>query len=562
MMSDQTLIFQMNVGNGPHRRIVQATMYIHRTKSQHKRATKHEGWKASISYSGTRLFGSWRPTIGDAVDAVLKRHYPTISDCDRRRLTENARRKDTTAQLLLTHSCCNHRDFHTGDTVAQPLCVSEHVSPVVDAAHSHAHEQSPRVRYVHQMYGLYGDDKPMSDLFETSRRAWSDVAAGMGARYILWSAAEVEALVKHRYPQHWDMYCDVRYPIMRCDIGRIAILHSYGGLYADLDTYPNRAWYAQAELALQRVTYYKSESASAIRKSARPPAKIARLPKRAWRANLHGSQACVALDMEVIIGAAGHHVFVDWLNYIDTQIQCKPYADTRSFWYAAKMRYVFQTTGPYSMNRFLKLKSNATTLRNLTWLDCNHFKDADSLTANRKRLYDVISFRSQSYFTQEHSIHVAVGHGDAVLPTLPTAKRLRVKSADPRLPTANACSSLARGDATVLSGSQPSQEAHSEDVSPPPVDEAAAADDITSRIDGTLDLKSNFIADRLSAPMITAVGQSVIEARTTSEDRCMMNQMKLHFNRYKNCVAAKVLMEEMPRELREWITAHGGSDDA
>ena len=234
------------------------------------------------------------------------------------------------------------------------------------------------------------------------------------------------------------------------------------------------------------------------------------------------------------------------------------------------MRYVFQTTGPYSMNRFLKLKSNATTLRNLTWLDCNHFKDADSLTANRKRMYDVISFRSQSYFTQEHSIHVAVGHGDAVLPTLPTAKRLCVKSADLRLSPANACSSPARGDATVLSGPQPRHEAHIEDVRPPSVGEAVAADVITSKLGDPLNLT---IADRLSDPMITAVGQSVIEVPVTSDEpnhHDMMHQLKLHFNRYNNCIATTVIMDDMSHELkvwimdeaRYWVTEHGGIADA
>ena len=98
--------------------------------------------------------------------------------------------------------------------------------------------------YVHQIYGLFGDGKPMSQRFEDSRDAWSACAGRMGARYHLWNAAEVETLMRTRYPQFWDTYQRVRYPVMRADIARIAILHAYGGLYADLDTMPNRQSYA------------------------------------------------------------------------------------------------------------------------------------------------------------------------------------------------------------------------------------------------------------------------------------------------------------------------------
>ena len=36
---------------------------------------------------------------------------------------------------------------------------------------------------------------------------------------------------------------------MRVDIGRVMILHRYGGLYSDLDVIPNRSSYAQTPFA-------------------------------------------------------------------------------------------------------------------------------------------------------------------------------------------------------------------------------------------------------------------------------------------------------------------------
>ena len=40
---------------------------------------------------------------------------------------------------------------------------------------------------------------------------------------------------------------------MRVDIGRVASIYIYDGLYSDLDALPNRLWYEQADLALARV---------------------------------------------------------------------------------------------------------------------------------------------------------------------------------------------------------------------------------------------------------------------------------------------------------------------
>ena len=220
-------------------------------------------------------------------------------------------------------------------------------------APSQAHRRESCVQHVHQIYGLFGDDKPMSDLFLTSQQKWSEVAKGMGAQYHLWNAVEVETLMKHTYPEYWDMYCSVRYPIMRCDIARIAILHSFGGLYADLDTLPNRAWYEQADLAVLRVQVprTKSGAGAATRLSDKPKQSAEILDTK--------------LDMEVIIGSAGNQTFLDWLNYIREQIASKSYAEKSSFWHDARMRYIFNTTGPYAMRRFLNLPANAAKLQKL-----------------------------------------------------------------------------------------------------------------------------------------------------------------------------------------------------
>ena len=214
----------------------------------------------------------------------------------------------------------------------------------------------------------------------------------MGATYHLWNADEVESLMKQRYPQYWDMYCNVRYPIMRADIGRIAILHTYGGLYADLDVHPNRGFYEQVKFAVARCPRQQKKKSGKV--------KAVRLPAKKTRT----CRASTFLDMEVIVGSAGNAVFLAWLEYIREQIAEKPYKNKKNIFYKWRMRYVFHTTGPRGMTRFLNQRANAAYKRDMTFLECNHFKDAETLTAHEKRKFDVISYQSQSYFTTKHSM--------------------------------------------------------------------------------------------------------------------------------------------------------------
>jgi hypothetical protein len=349
---------------------------------------------------------------------------------------------------------------------------------------------------VHQIYGLFGDDKPMSNLFQTSNKMWKEVAAGMGAQYHLWNAAEVESLVKQRYPQFWDMYCGVRYPIMRADIGRLAVLHNYGGLYADLDIMPNRTWYAQAALAVPRVQVLP----------ARPSAKTTR----------QSGTVRTYLEMEVIVGAKGNPMFIDWLTHIRKEIACKSYARKESFWYHAKMRYVYNTTGPRSMARFLKLPANVEHVKSLKFLECNHFKEAKDLTQMQRRYFDVISHESNSYFTDAHEIKVPVGPADESLPTLPMAKRMRVTA--------------------------PSQEMKEHD--------AANGRDPS---DGS---QTGACSSELDALKVeTQRLQAEVSAYRDRE-----SALRKQFRKYKNSTATQTVLQDMPKDLRHWLTHERSKD--
>ncbi len=295
------------------------------------------------------------------------------------------------------------------------------------------------VGFIHQIYGLFGDGKPMSDLFERSQRCWCAVALGMSAQYYAWGPGQLESLIKQRYPDLWDVYRDVRYPVMRCDIGRLAILHSYGGLYADMDTLPVRARFPQTDLSVSRVDLAAHRRRSAAARSQRRWGAERRAAKENILRSLHGKQPkrkqpCFSrkhkffLEMEVIISSKHNPVLLRWLEHMKLEIASRDYSAESSWWRKAKMRYIYHTTGPLCMRRFLHLPANAEVLRDMEYVEMNHFRDANILTSSQRLSFDVISHESNSYFTSEQRVEVAVGHGDEQLPELAVTRCLRTEN--------------------------------------------------------------------------------------------------------------------------------------
>ena len=172
-------------------------------------------WKAVVRVAGedTRYFGVLKRTMLESAEQVFGRD----AFADRLLKAELDRVRSSVAAL---------QQRHAG---SQPSALaSEPSSTVVTTSAKQGEDRC--VAYIHQIYGVYRDNKPMPELFERSQQQWRRVASGMGAEYYLWSADELESLMKGRYRRHWSMYCNVRYPVMRVDIGRVAILHCYGGM--------------------------------------------------------------------------------------------------------------------------------------------------------------------------------------------------------------------------------------------------------------------------------------------------------------------------------------------
>ncbi|CAF1063330.1 unnamed protein product, partial [Didymodactylos carnosus] len=56
----------------------------------------------------------------------------------------------------------------------------------------------------------------------------------------LWTDKDISKLVYENYPSLWATYTSYSYQIQRADLARLIILHSEGGIYVDLDVFPNR----------------------------------------------------------------------------------------------------------------------------------------------------------------------------------------------------------------------------------------------------------------------------------------------------------------------------------
>ena len=119
-----------------------------------------------------------------------------------------------------------------------------------------AHATCPP-RYIHQVYGLKGGDEEMPAPWQRGQKTWLNRHAAIevedpvvlapgavadGWKYVLWSKDAVDALVRTEHPHLWGTYRGYPRWVQRADMARYAILHKYGGLYADLDVMARRSW--------------------------------------------------------------------------------------------------------------------------------------------------------------------------------------------------------------------------------------------------------------------------------------------------------------------------------
>ena len=389
---------------------------------------------------------------------------------------------------------------------ARRLPQTKSTAPEAISQDASASFQGRPVMYVHQIYGLFGDGKPMSQRFQDSRDAWSRCAGSMGARYHLWNAAEVETLMRTRYQQFWDTYQRVRYPVMRADIARIAILHAYGGLCADLDTMPNRQSYAQAPLAVCSVW---------------GPKKGGGWKKSDWRAADQAPRK-EFYDMEVLVGEVRSPFLLGWLDHVCDEIGSKDYHNKKSLWYNAKMRYIYHTTGPMAMRRYFNKPEHRTFVSRVSKLNMNWFKDEPKLTDQDREQFHVITVESRSYETKKHEILVPVGTQNVPILAEPLRRRAVCKVTAP--------STQLTDEQTQLPDEQQDQDHDKKTIN-----------DLIQKIQVLTREKEEEVARR------------AVEDAARAEDQECVRELKKFLATYSNAVGVKTTLQQMPRKWGEYL---------
>ena len=502
-------------------------------------------WRGVVRVDGEahRYFGCARPTLHAATEQVLQRFFSdTVA-------------VDEVARVLSAVDSMAGRSAGSQPSALVPMAPVPTCAPRGPGTSMDIDD--PCVAWVHQIYGVFRDGKAMPPLFQRSQQRWRQVATDMGAEYHLWSADELDSLVKQQYPASWRMYVDARYPVMRVDIGRVAILHAYGGMYADMDTMPNRSRYSQTLLSVGRVQLSKR-----IPSRARVKLSKGRLPAKAKPKP--ASQRSYALEMEVLIATKGNSVLLRWLDHMREEIETKDYVTVASFWHNARMRYIWHTTGPRSMSRFFKRDENVQVRRSLKYLHANYFKDCSTLTAAQRRMLDYVSYESNSYFTDAPRIHTDVGHGEEQLPPMPVRMRMCAKRSLPRYRAAN--SESRKGLAHSQEGLADSQEIEpAEKKEPASSSTAVQTQDLPEVVSAAVQTQD--LPEVVSAAVQTRdlpnlerdARLAVLESeharvkRQFHDTELRVDDLRSYI-KARRTVSTKVFMQDMPKDLRAWLT--------
>jgi mannosyltransferase OCH1-like enzyme len=85
------------------------------------------------------------------------------------------------------------------------------------------------------------DPEKWHPIWKECQESWRDKFPDF--EYKFWTDEDIRQLVKENYSEFLDLYDSFTNHIMRVDFARFCILHSYGGIYADLDIYCYQHFY-------------------------------------------------------------------------------------------------------------------------------------------------------------------------------------------------------------------------------------------------------------------------------------------------------------------------------
>ena len=91
-------------------------------------------------------------------------------------------------------------------------------------------------KLIHLVYLVF-DSPTMPEAWRKNLEEWKK--KNPDYKVILWNDKMADNLLDTKYPDLKDMYYSYKYNIQRADVIRYLIMHSFGGVYTDLDIVPN-----------------------------------------------------------------------------------------------------------------------------------------------------------------------------------------------------------------------------------------------------------------------------------------------------------------------------------
>ena len=182
--------------------------------------------------------------------------------------------------------------------------------------HKHKGSVDAGAEFIHQIVCFNDGTEDMPELFTQSSSAWKAYATRQHCNYKLWKPHEVDTLIQLKAPD-WvhTLYRDVRFPVQRVRVACFFILFMYGGLYADLNTFPNREKFPMVELGLCKKATKPLGEKSLIRR------------KHEW-------------EIEVVVGTEGNECLMQILKDMSKAMEEK----RKISWYKNKPSFFISST--------------------------------------------------------------------------------------------------------------------------------------------------------------------------------------------------------------------------
>lgn len=81
------------------------------------------------------------------------------------------------------------------------------------------------------------DESIWHPIWQDCHKSWKNCFPEPEYQHIMWTDENIETLIKENYNEYYDTFCKLPLTIMKVDFSRFCMLHSYGGIYADMDLY-------------------------------------------------------------------------------------------------------------------------------------------------------------------------------------------------------------------------------------------------------------------------------------------------------------------------------------